>query len=38
MTDIPADDIVMYMLDAYYAMLGDRERIDDVTVLVAKVE
>ncbi len=38
MTDTPADDIVMYMLDAYYAMLGDRERIDDVTVLVAKVE
>lgn len=38
LTDTAADDIVMYILDAYYAMLGDRERIDDVTVLVAKVE
>jgi sigma-B regulation protein RsbU (phosphoserine phosphatase) len=35
--DLGAEDIASNILDAYFAILNDRARLDDVTILVAKL-
>jgi len=35
---ISAEDTAEYLLDLYYAILGDKQVIDDVTVLVIKIK